>query len=227
MLTIVTVLFKPKEVMKTAANTAVYSPEWANKLYRGFARNMTKPFRFVCLSDHDKSEGFIDEIEVIPFIHSDHVGTWMCINEIFRPDLKIEHGLFVGLDTVICRNVDFLHSYKGRFCMVRHPRHPNRAMNAITLFSKAEWIWERYIKDPLKAIEESKTRHWAQEQGSEMLWWEKINPYCSVTQRVFPSLRLYSYKLENPYLRDAHIIYWHGRRKPHDATEEIVVKNWI
>lgn len=227
MLTIATVLFRPGEVMKTTNNTARYDPEWVNKLYRGFQRNMTRPFRFVCVSDHDKSEGFMDEIEVVPFIHQDHVGSWMCINEIFRPDLEIEHGLFVGLDTVICKNVDFLHDYKGRFCMVNHPRYPDRQMNAITLFSKADWIWERYIKDPAKAVEESKTREWAQEQGSEMLWWEKINPYCCSTQRVFPQLRLYSYKLETPAIRDAHIIYWHGRQKPQNAKEDVVVNNWI
>jgi hypothetical protein len=214
--------------MKTTANTATYTAEWADKLYRGCKRNLTEEFRFVCITDHEQEE-FKEPIEAVPFLHQEHVGTWMCINEIFRPDLEIEHGLFMGLDTVICKNIDALANYQGRFCMVKHPRFDNRLMNAITLFRGFDcaWMWERYIKDPQKAVEESKTRHWASKQGSEMLWWEKLNPYCDTVDRVAPGFEIHSYKMEKNRLPDSHVIYWHGKLKPHNCKEDEVTKNWI
>ena len=228
MLTCITVLFRPAKIMQATANTATYTPEWADKLYRGLKRNLTEPFRMIVLTDHDPKE-FKEPLEAIPFIMPEHVGTWMCINEIFREDLGIEHGLFMGLDTVICKNIDALAKYKGKFCMVQHPRFADRLINPITLFrgKGCSWMWDRYKKNPEKAVEESKTRAWAIQQGSEMLWWEKLNPWCDKIHRIAPDFKIHSYKLENTLLDESHMIYWHGRLKPHTSREKIVKDNWV
>ena len=42
-----------------------YSPEYINKLYRGVKRNLSRPFRFICVTE--KPEGILPEVETILF----------------------------------------------------------------------------------------------------------------------------------------------------------------
>lgn len=224
MITIVTVLFRPARIMATTKNTAVYTPQWADKLYRGFKRNVTHPFRFVCITDQT---GFREDIEAIPFTYEKHVGTWMCINEIFRPDLGIDRGLFCGLDTIVCKNVDPLTRYYGDFCMVQHPRNPDGRLNPITLFSNAGWIWDEYMRSPEEAVESSKTTSWSKHQGSEMIWWSQINPDSDVIGDVWPEGKIYSYQMDHASLQDADIVYFHGEWKPGIVDHKIIRTHWV
>src|ERR1700761_6375637 len=43
----------------------LYSPEYVNKLYGMVARNLKRPFRFVCVTD-DPRDGIRPEVETIP-----------------------------------------------------------------------------------------------------------------------------------------------------------------
>ena len=87
------------------ASRSAYAPHWVDKLYRACARNLSALFRFVCVTDRDKSE-FKMPVEVVPFIGKDR--SWMCLTECLRQDLGIERvhlghvdGRFGGRSPVI------------------------------------------------------------------------------------------------------------------------------
>lgn len=75
-----------------------YTAEWVDRLKRSVQRNLTRPYRFVCLSDTTV------ECESIPLQYSDS-GFWAKL-ELFRPGLFDGPVLYIDLDTVICNNID-------------------------------------------------------------------------------------------------------------------------
>ena len=77
-----------------------YDATWVKKLYNSVSRNLTLPFRFICLSDCEVP------VERIPL---EEVGTgyWAKL-QLFRKNLFDTPVLFFDLDTVICGNIDQL-----------------------------------------------------------------------------------------------------------------------
>ena len=49
-ITIVTALFDGRQT-SVPHTVGVYTPSWVDKLYRGFARNYSGKFDFICLTD--------------------------------------------------------------------------------------------------------------------------------------------------------------------------------
>jgi hypothetical protein len=95
MLNVVCVLKRP------APPHHAYDPVWVQKLQRGFARNLTVPHRFVCLSDM-----VIPDVTVEPLRH-DWMLYWSKI-EMFRPGLFAGPTLYCDIDAMITGNIDAL-----------------------------------------------------------------------------------------------------------------------
>lgn len=75
-----------------------YSAEWVEKLQNSIARNVTRPYRFICLSD-----------TAVPCerIHLNETGqTWWAKMQLFKKDNLSGPTLFLDLDTVIFGNLD-------------------------------------------------------------------------------------------------------------------------
>ena len=77
-----------------------YDASWVEKLHNSISRNLTIPFKFVCLSDCEVPCERIPLDEVGP-------GYWAKM-QLFRPGLFAGPVLFFDLDTVICNNIDDL-----------------------------------------------------------------------------------------------------------------------
>lgn len=95
MLTVVCVLKTP------APPHHPYDAAWVQKLQRGFARHLTLPHRFVCLSDRP-----IPEVVVAPLQH-DWMLFWSKV-EMFRPGLFSGPTLYCDIDAMITGNIDAL-----------------------------------------------------------------------------------------------------------------------
>ena len=94
-----------------------YDVEYVNNLYCMVKRNISLPFRFICLTDNFK--GLLSDIEAKPFYNSQLKGWWSKI-EIFRKPLYDFEGpmLFIDLDMLIVDNIDcFFTYYDDFFCM--------------------------------------------------------------------------------------------------------------
>lgn len=222
MLTVIVCLWDGGE--HVPERSRIFTPEWADKLYRGIARNYNKPFRFVCLTHYPQSS-FKEPVEAISFLHDTR--KWTCINEIFRPDLGIEKGIFMGLDTIITGDLTeiFDNDFKN-FCMIeivkeRHNVLKKVICNAVVIFNAESGakLWGRW------QIDEHRIHRMSgmiiKECVSEMQWqvWavKKLNIKMLLLNKLYPG-QIASWRLtlnnDIANLKDSRIVYFHGSYKP-------------
>ena len=75
-----------------------YDASWVTKLRNSVARNLTLPYRFVCLSDCDVD---CERIALEP----GGQGFWSKL-QLFRPGQFDTPVLYIDLDALICQNID-------------------------------------------------------------------------------------------------------------------------
>ena len=233
-ITIVTALFDGRQT-GVPHSTSVYNTDYVEKLYRGFQRNLTIPFEFICLVDQNYY--FEENIIAERFKRSVDQYGWLSLMEVYRPDLCKGVRFTVGLDTIITGPLDDIVSSRvAKLGVCTDPIYPDKICNAVTLstpeFCKEFWgMWEG---NELQLIPES--RLWQDNlpsAPSEMVLMRKFYGNSPRIDRVFPG-RIVSYKVQ---IRDsavpagvvsgASIVYFHGHPKPHHLTgEQWVQENW-
>lgn len=101
MITIATLLWDANS--NSESFSRCYDESWVDKLYRGFARNLTMPFQFVCFTDRTRTFG--EPIAQERLSSPAKLPTYASCIEPFRLGVPM---ILVGLDTVIMRNIDHL-----------------------------------------------------------------------------------------------------------------------
>lgn len=114
-----------------------YGAEYVNRLYRGVAKYLDRPFRFLCLTDD--GSGIDDGVEiaplpVTPFDENDFDSrrggeTWRKVG-LFQPGLAglVGDTLFLDLDIVITGPMDEFFDYQaGKFCVIQDWLEKKRA----------------------------------------------------------------------------------------------------
>lgn len=184
-----------------------YDETWVNKLYRGFKRNLTRPFRFVCFTDRERQfcEGVDQELlETDP-------PDYGCLIEPFKLN---EPLIICGIDMIVLRNIDHMADYclQGRVIAVPcHPSRPNVIINPV-LFSPAG---QRRVFD-----------EWNGE--NDMAWIAKQDTIF--TDKMWPNqiLSLKLHDVRRKGTQGAHIVYMHGKPKAHQMQDVAWVKqNWV
>lgn len=200
MLTVATCYWAPNA--HSAEASRCYTPEWVNRLRRGFARNLTIPHRFVVLTDRHY-DGFDEDIEQERL--STDCPTWASMIEPFR----IEGPLIVaGLDTVICGDIDHL----ATWCLVGDrialPRSPGKdyACNGIA-FVPAGF---RSVYEDWNGID------------NDMEWLRK-QPHVLIDQIYDGAVVSYKCDVRPNGLGDARVVYMHGRPK----MDELGGEAWV
>ena len=247
--TIVTALFDGRQT-GVPHTTGVYDPAYVEKLYRGFKRNLTIPFDFVCLVD--KNYIFQEDIKAVRFKRSVDQYGWMSLMEMYRPEICEGIRLTVGLDTIITGPVDdILQAQVSKLAVCTDPMYPDKICNAITLSTPefCEEFWGMWEGNEVKLIPDSKlVLENVAPAPSEMVLMRKYYGDSPCIDKVFPN-RILSYKVhvkENEHPIDklegvshnvyqnrlklierSSIIYFHGWPKPHNIAEQRWVReNW-
>jgi hypothetical protein len=203
MLTVASLLWEPNE--KSLDFSRCYSEEWVHRLYAGFARNLTRPFRFVLFTDRER--GLPEEItqERLKSATPDYS---TCI-EPYRFGVPM---ILVGLDTVITGNIDHLADYclsEKTIALPRDPYSLERACNGVALIPAGQ----QYVY-----------RNWRGENDME---WMRRQPHVFIDD-LFPK-QVVSYKgsVRNRGLGDARIVYFHGAAKPHQLQNvDWIKQHW-
>jgi hypothetical protein len=190
-LTVATLIWDPNE--KSEDFSRMYDESWVEKLFAGFNRNLTRPFRFICYTDRPRP--LSEAIEQL-LMGADKPGYGDCI----RPYQLDAPMILVGLDTVITGNIDQLadHCLQGKIlALPRDPYSPARACNGVALVPAGN----RHIFDD-----------W---NGENDMDWVRGRPHHFIDD-LFPG-QVKSFKVHvKPYgLGDARIVYFHGAHKPH------------
>lgn len=192
----------------TPPNSRCYDESWVDKLYRGFKRNLTDPFRFVVFTDRPRKF----EEKVGQEILRTSPPTYGCLIEPFVLNVP---SIVCGLDTIIYRNIDHM----ARYCLtgqkIALPHHPTKpgygTINPIVFVPAGQ----RRIFD-----------EWRGE--NDMEWLRGFD--SALTDDLWPgeilSLKLHDLRRRGPMR--SKIIYFHGKPKPHEITNmHWLTSHWV
>ena len=202
-------------------------PEYVNRLYGMVARNLSRPFRFVCLTDDER--GVREEVECAPIpemrLDPPHGGTAWRKLVLHRADLAGLEGtvLFLDLDLVIVGPIDPLFEHPGEFCIIHNWTHPDRAVGNSSVFrfevGKQSDVLDRFEGQP--------TEHWVDLHRNEqrflsdtlgrdrMTYWPA--EWCaSFKNHCVPRWPL-NFVRDPAIPAGARIVVFHGSPNPDDA----------
>lgn len=204
MLTVATLIWEPNRHSQPFSR--IYDESWVEKLYRGFARNLTVPWRFVLFTDREREIGWPVEQIVEPELGAN--GYSDCI----RPYRLGVPMILVGLDTIVTGNIDHLAEY----CMTARtialpldPYNPRQVCNGVALVPAGQ----EYIAQD--------------HRGENDMEWLRKQPH-KVIDGLFPG-QVVSYKghVERHGLGDARLVYMHGEKKAHQLGHvPFVQEHW-
>ena len=114
-----------------------YGSEYVNRLYQGVSKNLSKPFRFICLTDNGEGIDAGVDVQPLPVTSFDEATfdarkggeTWRKVG-LFQPRIAgLESDtLFLDLDIVITGSLDDFFTYQpGKFCVIHDWLEKRRA----------------------------------------------------------------------------------------------------
>lgn len=189
-----------------------YTEEWVNRLYRGFERNLSWDFDFVCFVDRERR---FDEPEIKQELIASRPLDYSACIEPYRLSVPM---ILVGLDTIVTGNIDHIAAYAFKKAgrgpspqlLPRDPYRPARACNGVAVVPKG-WgqIYEEHA-------------------GQNDMEWVRTFPH-RFSDDIFPG-QIVSYKghVKRFGLGDARIVYFHGQQKPDEleARTPWIRKHW-
>lgn len=216
-----------------------YGCEYVNRLYAGVKRNLSRPFRFVCVTDD--SAGLKDGIEAVPLPDDPGVigRKWpnifvkLCLFKNGFADLK-GPTLFLDIDLLVVGSLDRFFDYKpGEFCIIHNwverrknlfRRLPDIGNSSCFRFEagKAGGVYEYFLSQ--KDLPEEK---WRFTKGSQKFqtrammhvgsvnWWPD-DWVCSFKRQCVPVFPFNWFMTPRPP-KKASIIAFHGRPDLPDA----------
>lgn len=169
-------------------------------LYRGFKRNLTVPFRFVCWSEkeRDYAETAIEQRRL-----RDERPSYGSLTQCYELN---EPTIMVGLDTIIVGNCDHIASYcleAEKPAVPMDPFIPDTVCNGVTLVPAGnDWLWREYHgQNDMDWIRDS----W---KAGRVIAFDKLFPNQIVS---------YKRHVEKQGLgEDVRICYFHGEKKMHE-----------
>lgn len=183
----------------------MYDESWVEKLYAGFARNLTRPFEFILYTDRLR-EYAAPVTQVLLPEGEPNYGWCILPYGLGRP------MILVGLDTVVTGNIDHLADYcltADQIACPLDPYYPHQVCNGVALVPTG---WERVAE------------RWNGE--NDMVWVRKFAP--DVIDHLWPG-QVVSFKgsVAKEGLGDARIVYFHGDSKPHQlAGVDWIEQHW-
>lgn len=154
----------------------LFGPEYVNRLYSGVRRNLARPVRFLCMTEH--ADGLHPEIEVLPLptepFHAEMSAALAVANRqgamrkvsLFRPGLIPDlAGPVLGfdLDVVITGPLeDFMEFAPGKVAMradwVEARRGRPTGHGSVFRFDPARhrWLYERIAANPVAEVEKAR-----------------------------------------------------------------------
>ncbi len=185
--------------------STMYDETWVEKLHRGFMRNLSVPFRFVCFTDRPRRFGGLIEQEAI---ESRPPKYGACI----EPYRLGQPMILVGLDTVVTGNIDHLAEYCIGGTDIALPRavyQSDTVCNGVALVPPGHGgVYDRW-------------------EGENDMAWMRQQRYV-VIDDLWPG-HVVSYKghVRKHGLGDARIVFFHGKQKMHEIDEPFVREHWI
>lgn len=206
-----------------------YGPVFVNRLYRGVARHLSRPFRFLCFTDD--GSGLLPQIEARPLppldLPASHARTtWLKLG-LFADGLAGLEGdcLFLDLDQLIVGGLDCFFDHRpGKRCII-HDWKRARALprKRPDVGNSSVFRWRagttQFILDRFRAERDQALRRFGTAEQSyvtramgERYWWPEpwVRSFKRHAVAAFPLNLLTAPKLP----AGARILVFHGRPDP-------------
>lgn len=201
-ITIATCFWAPNKHSESFSQA--YTPDWVDRLARGFSRNLTIPHRFVVFTDREYQ--FAERIAQVPL--ATEVPDYGSMIEPFKLGTPT---IIVGLDTIVCGNVDDLANHCFTADKIALPRSPGL----------------HYANNGVCLVPAAHSRIYDDWRGENDMIWLRRQPHDFIDD-IFPG-QVQSYRLNvRPNgLGDTRLCYFHGRDKPHELPNEpFIQEHW-
>ncbi|MCR5839067.1 MAG: hypothetical protein K6G94_05475 [Kiritimatiellae bacterium] len=214
-----------------------YGPEYVNRLYAGVRRFLTRPFRFVCVTDDPT--GLVEGVEAVPFPGAPPgwKGGWpsifikLCV---FRDGFAGLSGptLFLDIDQIIMGPLDRFFDYRpGEFCIIHNwielrknlfRKRPAIGNSSCFRFEAGQMnhVYERFLAEQDRARD---VRQFRTEQAfmthavgiENVSWWPEnwVKSFKRACAWPFPLNLLFRPRVA----KDTSILCFHGHPSPLEA----------
>jgi hypothetical protein len=180
----------------------IYDAEHVARLRAQVAAHLTRPHRFVCLSDVDVP------CERIALIHGWR-GWWAKI-ELFRPGLFDGRVLYLDLDVTVVGSLDEIADFPAPFAAI--PDYENPA-----ILNSSVMVWDAGAAD--RAYTDFRPAV-IEQPGGDQAWISACLPKAAHLPRGWcPSFK-HDCRFSVP--KGAKVVVYHGRPKPWDSKKELV-----
>lgn len=214
-----------------------YPAEYVNRLYRMTKRQITRPFRFVCLTDN--ADDIVGGVEIKPIALDPQLHGWWYKLQLFQPQLFDLQGatLFIDLDVVIVNNMDALFDYQPeRFCIIRDLQAGKVYNSSVFRLNIGQFpqVWQEFQKDKITIVERLHgDQDWISECISDAAVWPSdwvvsFKKQCNARARhSLGALGRWLRKAgllkttgEAQFPDGAKIVYFHGKPDPDDVADK-------
>ena len=201
---------------------------YVNNLKQAVKQNLNIPHRFICLSDRE-----IDGVETWPIYSPSNLGNLVKLavyNDYYKFNSRV---MLMDLDMIVTGSLDDIASYDGELAVRAAFRTregawiPDGDMAIMNLTpQRRRQIW-KFISRSISKIE-AKTN--GAERKFYKAFYQQVFPEIDYIQELFPG-QLLSYKQDSIRTKgrlpkDARIVSFHGKPKPHQAGDNWILKYW-
>lgn len=206
-----------------------YGADYVVTLRNMVARHLSRPHRFVCITD--APEHLPREIETLPLppcpvIPGREREAWRKLS-LFGPRLGDLSGptLFLDLDLVVVDALDPLFDFApGRFCIIHNWTHPDRRVGNSSVFrfeiGRHPQVLERYVRDPVKVVSSHRNEQIfltrCIDETDRALWWPSA--WCVSFKKHCLPRGLAKLALPSRMPAGARIVVFHGDPNPPEAA---------
>lgn len=225
-----------------------YGPDYVNRLFSMVSRHLSIPHDFVCLTDD--GSGLDPGIRMVPLPESSLEFCWTKL-WLFSPELAACGStlLYLDLDVVITGGLDALLQYRNdlnfvgvldwnrwwnpqynssvmRFTAGTHGdlyTHFMEAVSAGKLVKRREW--DDYLQSKDKVVYWRGLRRF----GGDQEWIsKKLREQGRLRDRSYPGPWILSYKrhCRKGVPPGCKVMVFHGEPKPHEVSDDHIVKHW-
>lgn len=189
----------------TYANSRCFGEEWVEKLFRGFRRNLTNRFQFVCFTERERKflEPAIQQARLSD--PEPHCGSLV---EPYRLGVPM---ILVGLDTVVTGNLDHMAEYAltaDKIALTRDPYAPQQACTGVAVVpARHEFVWDSFDGNP-----------------DDMVHMRK-QPHVFIDDLWPGEVRSFKVHVAGGGWLGSRIVYFHGRPKMNGLADEPFVRD--
>jgi len=200
--------------------------DYVGRLARGVARHMTRPYRFVCLTDATEVPA---GVERIPLLHGWR-GFWSKI-ELYRPGLFAGPVLYLDLDTVITGPLDPLADAVDAHPLLCSWDLQHGWINSSFLAWNCDLscVYDAMVDDPAGTMKAYESGGWWGDQGLlQVTLMERGIPWAWVQQAVPHAVAWQPVPMRGgPAPPGVAVSMWYGHPKPHQVQTEWMAQNWV